>query len=127
MNKSKNSITSFNKNILKLVVAALVVLSVGVFTSQKANAEVKAMTVRLSPSATGGRSAISNLMDAVPSFGGDVGWKSGQYRTMKLNRGSTVTITGKYYYKLFLGRLQLGTLAKYNVKVPTNSYNLEIK
>lgn len=123
-----NNIVKFNKNIVKLLLLAMTVTTVGMLKPQTVNAEVAAVTVRLTPSATGGRQVLSNLFDAVPSFGGgDVGWKSGEYRFIKLNRGSKVTIAGNYYYKDLFGRLQMGYFIKEKVNVPTNSYYLELK
>lgn len=49
-----NNIVKFNKNIVKLLFLAMTVATVGMLKPQTVNAEVAAVTVRLTPSATGG-------------------------------------------------------------------------
>lgn len=79
----------------------------------------------INKSVAGGRPIVSSIFDAVPSWNGSQGWKTGSSRTLRINRGSTVQVAGILNFRDFFGRTRQMQFARW-VKVPTNSYALTV-
>lgn len=63
---------------------------------------------------------ISNVFDCVPSYGNVQTWKAGSMRYLRVKPGTTVTITGAFYYRTLFGGVHLKEFIR-EVYVPHNT------
>ena len=80
--------------------------------SSVAKADIRDVTFHLDNSLAGStffhqNVIVSNLFDAVPSYNGPQQWRDFSTRRLRVNRGTTVQVSGVFYYRTIFGKINM--------------------
>ncbi|QWB90894.2 MAG: hypothetical protein HXL38_002845 [Candidatus Saccharimonas sp.] len=114
----------------KIFIAGVVILSLLGFSSV-AKADTRDVTFHLDNSLAGStffhqNVIVSNLFDAVPSYNGPQQWRDFSTRRLRVNRGTTVQVSGVFYYRTIFGKINMGRFTR-NVYVPHDAVAVTVK
>lgn len=69
---------------------------------------------------------VKNLFDAVPSQNGAQSWEDYSTRRLRVNDGTTVKVTGAFYYRNIFGGVKIGYFTR-DVYVPRGAVTVTVK